>query len=314
MDLEQGNLKKETPVKSQALRLSIVIASYNSKNTIAGCLRSLEDQISDGSAEIVVVDSSTDGTGELVKSGFPKVKLFEFKERKFPGDARNFGVSMAKGEIIAFIDADCMAEKSWVEHILNAQQGEIPVVGGAISNGNPESHVGWATYFCEFGGWMPHLPKGFINEIPTCCLSLRRWVFDRYGPFLEGTYCSDTAFHWRLEKEGIQVQFDPTITVFHFNITDLWAFLKKELFHGRSFARVRIHVQDFSIFRRVGYALASPLIPFLLFFRRAGLVFGRGGPSVRFLRSSPLVFIGLVSWSVGEFLGYVSPPKKKHGS
>src|ERR1051325_3213870 len=104
----QARVGEIPPARSEnAPHLSVVIASYNSRRTIARCLESLEAQTY-GDFEIVVVDSSSDGAARAVEERFPDVRLVTFPTRKFPGDARNAGVRAARGEIIAFIDADCI--------------------------------------------------------------------------------------------------------------------------------------------------------------------------------------------------------------
>ena len=80
----------------EKLQLSVIIASYNSEKTIEDCLKSLENQKTDKNFETIVVDSSTDGTATFVEKRFPDVRLYRFSERKFCGDARNFGISLAK--------------------------------------------------------------------------------------------------------------------------------------------------------------------------------------------------------------------------
>ncbi len=76
-------------------QLSIIIASYNAEKTIESCLESLENQATDKDFEVIVVDSSPDGTAKLIEEKFPDVNLYRFSERKFPGDARNFGISIS---------------------------------------------------------------------------------------------------------------------------------------------------------------------------------------------------------------------------
>ncbi len=67
------------------IKLSIIIASYKSQNTIKKCLQSLENQMKN-EIEVIVVDSGNDGTAEIISQTFPQVKLYKFSERKFPGD------------------------------------------------------------------------------------------------------------------------------------------------------------------------------------------------------------------------------------
>ena len=119
--------------------LSVVIASYNSSKTIESCLKSLEKQTTQEPFEVIVVDSSIDGTGEMVEKKFPYVKVLRFRERKFPGDARNIGIAEANGKIIAFIDADCKAEEHWAEEIIKAHQAAGPAFGVSERAGPTQS-------------------------------------------------------------------------------------------------------------------------------------------------------------------------------
>jgi GT2 family glycosyltransferase len=135
---------------------------------------------------------------------------------------------------------------------------------------------------------------------------MKRWAFDKYGPFLEGTYCSDTAFHWRARSAGEVAWLIPTIRVAHTNISRFGRLVRKQVFHGRSFARVRIGQQNFTFARRLFYMLVSPLLPFLLFWRTARRVFLKGAYRPEFIRASPVVFCCLAAWSWGELMGYVA--------
>lgn len=287
------------------VEVSVIIASYNSKCTIERCLRSLECQRTSGEFEVIVIDSSTDGTSELVARRFPGVRLFAFTERRFPGDARNIGVSKSTGTIIAFTDADCFVDENWIQNIVAAhRENPQPVIGGAVDNGNPESYVGWAYYLSEFSQWIPQTTATSMVDIPTTCLTVKRWAFEKYGPFLEGTYCSDTAFNWRAVRGGYIPLFIPSITVWHINVTDLRNFLRRRLFHGRCFGRVRQVEQGLSSINRLAHILSTPFLPFLLFYRRALYVVGKQTYVKEFILSAPLVFAGLAAWSWGEMLGY----------
>jgi len=78
------------------LQLSIIIPAYNSRKTIERCLQSLVNQIDDETMEIIVVESSGDGTAAFIAERFPKVKVYTLLWRKFAGGARNFGISKAR--------------------------------------------------------------------------------------------------------------------------------------------------------------------------------------------------------------------------
>jgi glycosyltransferase involved in cell wall biosynthesis len=297
-----------SPGATPGIRVSVVIASYNSERTIERCLRSLEQQPDREAFEIIVVDSSQDGTADLIAREFPRVKLFRYSERKFPGDARNIGVCRSTGDIIAFTDADCFVEPGWVHRILEAHEKmRHPVIGGAVVNGNPESYVGWAHYFAEFSQWMPQATSCEMAEIPTTCLTVKRRIFEKSGPFIENTYCSDTAFNWTLGRYGYRPLFLPALWVSHTNIAQLHTLLRRKAFHGTCFARVRATEQSWSRSRRVAYVLVSPALPALLFGRVLVRVIRKKAHVTRFLLASPLVFAVLIAWAWGEFLGYLSP-------
>ncbi len=286
-------------------QLSVIIASYNPGKLIERCLESLKNQSTDQPFEIIMVDSSSDGGGSLIGKKFPDVRLYQFSERRFCGDARNFGVSVARGEIIAFIDADCWADQNWANQILKAHQSSYLAIGGTIANANPESTIGWASYFCEFSQWMPGFRSRNLADIAGANMSYKRKAFQEYGLFIEGTYSSDTEFHWRLRRNKSCLQFVPSILVFHHNIDRFKRFLRHEFEHGRSFARVRMKAQNFSELRRFVYAAFSFLIPFWLTLK-IGLRNLRNRTYLfHFLKASPLLMLGLISWSLGEYTGYV---------
>lgn len=286
-------------------RVSVILASRNARATVVPCLEALRAQRTSVPFEVIIADSSTDGTDELIRSRYPEYRLLHFAERKFPGDARNLAIAQAHGEIYAFLDMDCTAAPDWVEQIWRAHASGRPSIGGVVENGTPMSTVGCAAYLIEFTQWMPQGAPRDMEEIPTCNLSIRRDAFERLGPFLEGTYCSDSAFHWRLAREGGSARLEPSIRVAHTNITDGGHFLRHEFFHGRSYARVRSRQHEFSIWKRLLYGAGSILLPPLLYWRIAERCLRHGRYRAELVRSTPLVFMGLCCWALGETRGYL---------
>jgi glycosyltransferase involved in cell wall biosynthesis len=73
------------------------------------------------SYEVIIVDGgSTDGTEELIKE-FPNIRFITEKEHGL-AYARNKGVELARGSIIAYTDDDCMVDKFWLRNLV---QGSI---------------------------------------------------------------------------------------------------------------------------------------------------------------------------------------------
>lgn len=292
---------------SSSPQLSVIVASFNSRRTIANCLESLRRQVTDKVFEVIVVDSSNDGTSDLVAEQYPEVRLLRFEERKYPGDARNAGIEVAQADIVASVDADCEAREDWVEEVLAAHQYPSVAIGGAIGNANPRSYVAWAAYLCEFSQWMPGAPRRWLSDIATANLSYKKWVFRKYGHFIEGTYGSDTDFNWRLGRDGHRLLWTPSIVVSHRSIEDFRQFLRHEFKHGRDCGRMRIVSQRFSRLRRWVYAICFFLIPLKLYAVIAARNFRYRTYLARFLAATPLLVLGLYSWSLGELVAYVRP-------
>src|SRR5688572_4976589 len=117
------------------MRLSVIIPSYNSRRTIERCLASVRAQRTSAPFEVIVVDSSSDGTAEIIRRVAPEVSLYCLDGRRYPGDARNLGLKHSRGEIIGFTDTDCVLPPDWVDSVLEAhdRNPEMPVIGGLCS-------------------------------------------------------------------------------------------------------------------------------------------------------------------------------------
>jgi GT2 family glycosyltransferase len=253
--------------------------------------------------EILVADSSTDGTERIIELQFPDVRLFHFNQRKLPGEARNFAAARACGNILIFLDADCFVEPDWIEQVVEAHDGDYSAVGGALYNGNPQCRTGVAHYLFEFSPWLPGSPHREQDEIPGGCLSIKRGAFDRYGPFPEDSYSEDTVLSWRMRAAGAPLLFAPSIRVFHLHTMGVSELLRVKAYHGRCFAWQRS--RRLPRWKRLAFAVLAPGLPPILFcrvWRRVrGTSFG-----VEFWKASPLIGLLAIFWCWGEIRGYLS--------
>jgi glycosyltransferase involved in cell wall biosynthesis len=105
--------------------ISVVIPALNEEKYIKSCLLSLKRQSLHNHETIVVDGGSTDRTIEIAKELADKVII----EAVSPvGAARNLGAENARGDIIAFLDADTIASRGWTEAIQRSMS-EDNVVG-----------------------------------------------------------------------------------------------------------------------------------------------------------------------------------------
>ena len=114
--------------------VSVIVPVWNSPELIAKCLTALREQeYPAGRFEVIVVDNgSTDHTVEVVRS-FAGVRLLTEAE---PGSyrARNAGLRAAKGEYVAFTDADCVPARDWLATLADQAlaRPEAGIVAGRI--------------------------------------------------------------------------------------------------------------------------------------------------------------------------------------
>lgn len=288
---------------SGRVAVSVIIPSYNAGKSICDCVKSILEQQAEFEFEIIVVDSSKDGSAALLYERFPKVKIIRSERRLYPGEARNIGIKSASGSIVAFIDADCIACDSWLKTIIQKHQLKYAAIGGAIINGNSESILGWAEYLLEFTEFFPSSPLREVRTVPTCNISYKKSdVFERYGFFPSMRTGEDTSYNWMLVQSGQRILFDPSIRVVHICDRTFRRFLKNQKLLGGGFAESRFRS------RMPGRIAAKylwptlPVVRLLLIVKRVALWNPR--KILKLMQSFPFVLLGLIAWQHGFLCSY----------
>ena len=299
--------------KNEHIACSVIIPSYNSARTIRDCLDSVLGQQTDLAYEVLVADSSSDGTFHIIRHRYPVVRLIRFARQTDPGTARNAAVQQARGEIILFTDSDCIVSPHWLEQMVHAHR-DLPgcrVVGGAVVNGNPETLASVAGYLIEFSEYMPSAPGGVVSSLPTCNISYRREIFDVYGGY-EGKYYpqEDYLFHWHLVQGGEQIYFCPAIQVRHFHRSSISGYLQHNYRFGTVTARVlKLTDMPGAFFGRRPWLapLFLPFLPFIKFVRTTLRVLRLAPATWRRPMVFPVMLLGLLSWGIGFVWGIYGP-------
>lgn len=224
----------------KAPAISVIIPSYNSADRIRACLDALVEQDLQAPFEVIVSDSSDDGTAGVLAAR-EGITVVRSPERLYPGTSRNRGVERARGSVLCFTDADCVPPPDWLKRIWGARPDLAKTaVGGALSNGTPRSSVGTAEYFSEFSEFLPGCPKRTARFIPTANLAIGAGEFAVTGGFRDYEKGSDVTFGHDCMERGIPVIFNPGITVAHVNRTDLKSFLSNQRRLGRGAGNNRV--------------------------------------------------------------------------
>jgi glycosyltransferase involved in cell wall biosynthesis len=216
--------------------VTIIVPCYNSERTIRQCLQSIVSQQTSVRFDVIVVDSSSDQTAQIVAHEFPSVRLIHLKHRALAGAARNVGIRATRAYFCLMIDSDCVAEPDLIERaIARHREDHYAAVGGSLANGTPRSVSGWIGYLIEFKEFMPGTPMRLEKNVPTANLAYRRETLERYGCFDEDLWpAEDLLFNWKLHSAGERLLFDPAIKVTHLNRTGWRTVLSYQIRLGKT--------------------------------------------------------------------------------
>lgn len=136
------------------MNISVVVCAKNEEKYIERCLKCLKEQTL--RPEIIVVDGhSKDKTVSIAKNYADKIVK---DNKKGIADARNLGWKTAKGDIIAYCDADCIPPKNWIENISKLMNGNI-CIGGPLYPYDGDSlmkiaYKFWTDFSTRFYGFL----------------------------------------------------------------------------------------------------------------------------------------------------------------
>lgn len=110
-------------------KVSIIVPLYNKEKYIKKCLTSLVEQTYENIEIIVIDDGSTDKSSKIIQEEF--VSQIRYYQQKNAGVAvaRNYGLALATGQYIIFVDADDYLEVDYVEKMMLNKQYDIAISG-----------------------------------------------------------------------------------------------------------------------------------------------------------------------------------------
>jgi GT2 family glycosyltransferase len=286
-------------ISEQLPSISVIVPNLHSP-TVARTVQSLCEQESAGDFEILVVGQDrfdqvhTGGQVRLIKTPKPVIQSM----------ARNIGIRASKGEILAFIDSDCVAAPDWLYclrwHYDNPQ---VMVVGGgvAISGGNYWTMADNVATFHEYLVSSPANPR---PQLASLNLSVRRAALDDVGLFDESLpIAEDVDLTSRLRLKGYQLYFDPTAQVTHLpQRRSLVSLLNHAYRFGRYSRKLDPRYRDlleapWFLRRAWSTAILSPLLAAGVLLRAVTV----HGLPVRYWHTLPVVYIAKLAWCAGAF-------------
>ncbi len=282
--------------------VSVVIASHNARASIEECLSALAGQREAADAEIIIVDNSTDGTTEVIRAQFSRLKLIVEQPSALIPELWSAGIRQSSGEIVAITTAHFIPDRNWLVHISRAHRDGRVAVGGAIENDAGSGVVDWAVYFCRYAPYMLPFREGSVAEIAGDNASYKRIDIDRcLDAWADGFW--ETAVHAELKKAGFRLVLAPSIVVRHKRSFGFGDFMSQRFRHGIQFGRMR--ASRFSLAKRATYMMLSPAIPVLFLGRIMHHIVKKQRYRGKFLQALPVLIFFLLAWTMGEVVGYL---------
>jgi len=231
-------------------KISVVIPALNAESCIADAVRAIVTQPmpSDDFECIVVVDAGTrDRTAEAAKqAGATIVLLADARGRTI---ARNAGIKRARGEWIAFTDADCVPSRRWLPALLAATQATdrstFALAGKTVGL---DSRTPAARFMDLIGALdaeiylqheaMPWAPSGNL-----ACRRADLLAVGGFDPKFKSYEAADLMLRMRERFRG-QILHVPTAVVMHRHRSTWWKLWKQQLSYGSGYGQFLLRYAD----------------------------------------------------------------------
>jgi glycosyltransferase involved in cell wall biosynthesis len=288
--------------------ISAVVIAQDDEATIERSLRAVIGQELDAAFEVIVVTSGSDRTVEIVRSRFcgrpgPEVRLVELDHRVLPGEARNTGWRIARGDFISFPGSHVELAPGSLAARLAAHEDGWAMVTGTTLNGNV-TRAGWGSYFLDHSTLLPGRAGGELQSAPSHC-SYVRFLLEQVGGFPEGMRAGeDTVVNLELFRRGYSAYREPAVAFTHASRAttagELW---RHHLVRGRAWGRILLggRRSRWEVLLRSGPRLMLEA-PRRVWAIRSNV--GRWGTAQErgeFRRALPWVVLGAVAANVGTW-------------
>jgi glycosyltransferase involved in cell wall biosynthesis len=228
-------------------KISIVIATYGTDGVLKECLDALSEQagIPKHAFEVLIVN---DGGTDYESAAFDEYKekypiRYFHQNHRGPAAARNFGVQMAEGEIIAFLDDDSAPLSSWLESTVAAwtETPDYDGIGGFVAI-DPKDNLCCRVNAGFFNWYLEQLdPIGGCLFLVTCNASYKKSSLDKVGGFddrFERASGEDRDLNLKIVRGGGKLRLDARILVCHDRDVTLKSFVKKHYYYGQAASRI----------------------------------------------------------------------------
>jgi len=213
--------------------VSVVVSVFNGAEIIHRCLDSLFSLDYDDYEVILINDGSIDGTDKVLQRYEDRTTYVKNEVNLGLAASRNIGSKLAKGEYVAFTDADCVVDRHWLTELVKClTENKVQGAGGAIRT--PQD-IG---YFARSVGTLhkpsPKLISKNEAEVPGGNCIFKKSLLQHMGGFDETFKESnaDTDFNIRVWSKDLRILYQPTAIVYHYHRSTFSSFIRWRFTNG----------------------------------------------------------------------------------
>jgi len=230
--------------------VSLIIPFYNDYKNFPALIDSLEGQVLKPDEIIVVDDYSYDplrinGENEL------DIRIIRNGMNRGPAYSRNAGIRAAGGDILVFLDSDCIPPCDWIKKIVGCfNDRNINIVAGEAVVKNSEgmskiiSLLGYpAGGGLGFENMWPVDEKKRTNHISSCNFAIRKNIIMKHDLYFDEKFhlagCEDVYYSLRCLESGESIYFFKGNEVIHSPEKNIFTFLRRHFIRGRASYRLQ---------------------------------------------------------------------------
>lgn len=221
-------------LKDQGLPfVSVVLPVFNEERYLEECLKTLRKiSYPEDKYEIIIVDNgSTDSSFEIARRYADQALLWPDVN---VGAVRNFGVKHAKGDVLVFLDSDCLVPGDWLRQGVKLLFAEEKCVYGGNLNLREKPY--WVEKFWLLKNSSDKVPQH--NLLGSCIFIQKRAFFDAGGFDENVTSGEDSALSNTLVKLGYTVIINRRLGVVHLgNPITVTGFIKRQIWHAENYIK-----------------------------------------------------------------------------
>jgi GT2 family glycosyltransferase len=211
------------------VQLSVVIATWNRSELLAGCLESLERTQPQRPQVIVVDNASADDTVALLASRFAWVDVIALERNVGFSAANNIGVAAASGDVVLLLNDDTVVLDSLESLLARFEDGRVGAVGPRLvdAGGVPQlsARLAFPTVWSVLHDYLrpsrsnlQRAAAGPVAWVAGAALFVRSEAYREAGGLDEAYFMffEETDLCRRLHAHGAEVLFDPEVRICHF--------------------------------------------------------------------------------------------------